>query len=149
MLRKNCRRPFAEALLLMASAAGGCMSEPEPVDRIPRVAVSGKVTFDGNPLSAGKIQFQPIGTEPAPIAVGDIEDGRFSIDRSGGPSPGKYRVIISSRTAPKIREGQEPGGTPKGEPEKIPKQYNTQSKLEVDIAPNGPLTFEFPLSKKP
>jgi hypothetical protein len=149
MLRKTCRRPFAEALLLMASAAGGCMSEPEPVDNVPRVAVSGNVTFDGNPLSAGKIQFQPIGTEPAPMAVGDIEDGKFSIDRSGGPSPGKYRVIISSRTAPKIREGQEPGGIPKGEPEKIPKQYNTQSKLEVDIAPQGPSTFDFPLSKKP
>jgi hypothetical protein len=133
----------------MALAAGGCMSAPEPVDKIPRVAVSGNVTFDGNPLPAGRIQFQPIGTEPAPIAVGDIEDGKFSIDRSGGPSPGKYRVMITSRTTPKIREGQEPGGSAKPEAEKIPKQYNARSTLEVDIAPDGPLTLNFPLAKKP
>ena len=66
MLPKKRRRPFAEALVLMASAAGGCMSEPEPVDKVPRVPVSGNVTFDGSPLPAGRIQFQPIGTEPAP-----------------------------------------------------------------------------------
>src|SRR5262245_7572885 len=149
MLPKNRRRTFAEALILMAWAAGGCMSEPEPVDKIPRVAVSGNVTLDGNPLPAGRIQFQPIGTERAPIAVADIEDGRFSIDRSGGPSPGKYRVMITSRTTPKIREGQEPGGYAKPEAEKIPKQYNTQSTLEVEIAPEGPLTLNFPLGKKP
>ena len=149
MLPKKRRRPFAEALVLMASAAGGCMSEPEPVDKIPRVSVSGNVTFDGNPLPAGRIQFQPIGTEPAPMAVGDIEDGRFSIDRSGGPSPGKYRVMISSRAAPKIPAGQEPGGSVKPEAEKIPKQYNAQSKLEVDITPEGTSSLEFALSKKP
>jgi hypothetical protein len=141
------RRPLAEALLLIASAAGGCMSQPEPVDYIPRVAVSGNVTFAGNPLPAGKIQFQPIGT--GPTAVGEIQDGRFSIAESIGPSPGKHRVTISSRTTPKIAEGQEPGGAPKLEPEKIPKQYNTQSKLEVDIAPEGPATLDFPLDKKP
>jgi hypothetical protein len=149
MVPKNCRRPLAAALILLASVAGGCMSEPDPVDKVPRVAVSGKVTFDGNPLSAGKIQFQPIGSESVPMAVGDIEDGKYSIDRSGGPSPGKYRVFISSRAAPKLREGQHPGGIPKLEPEKIPKEYNTKSKLEVDIAPEGPLTLDFPLSKKP
>ena len=83
------------------------------------------------------------------MAVGDIEDGRFSIDRSGGPSPGKYRVMITSRTATKIRPGQEPGGSVKPEPEKIPKQYNAKSKLEVDIAPEGASSLEFALSKKP
>jgi hypothetical protein len=150
MLTENWRRrPLAEAFLLMASAAGGCMSQPEPVDTLPRVAVSGNVTVDGNPLPAGKIQFQPIGTEPAAMAVGEIQDGRFSIAQSVGPSPGKYRVTISSRTAPKIGEDQEPGGAPKLEPEKIPKRYNTQSKLEVDIAPEGPVTLDFPLDKKP
>jgi hypothetical protein len=148
MLPENWRRrPLAEALLLMASAAGGCMSQPEPVDNIPRVAVSGTVTFDSNPLPAGKIQLQPIGT--GPTAVGEIQDGRFSIAQSVGPSPGKHRVTISSRTATKIGEGQEPGGAPKLEPEKIPKRYNTQSKLEVDIASEGPVTLDFPLDRKP
>jgi hypothetical protein len=149
MLPKTRRRPFVEAMVIMASAAGGCMGEPEPVDKIPRVAVSGNVSFDGSPLPAGRIQFQPIGTEPAPMAVADIEGGRFSIDRSGGPSPGKYRVMITSRTTPKIQRGEEPGGAVRPETEKIPKQYNAQSKIEVDITPEGPLTLDFPLSKKP
>lgn len=146
----NRRRMLAVATLLMASAAFGCTGGPRADGDLVRVAVSGEVTLDGKPLPEGKIEFAPVGTAPADIAVADIEDGRFSIVRSVGPSPGKYKVKISSRKSQKIAAGQEPGGAPnKREPEKIPKKYNTKSELEIHIPPEGPVTLNFPLEGKP
>jgi hypothetical protein len=134
----------------MVSAACGCSGDSGAGDDIPRVAISGEVTLDGNPLPEGKIEFAPIGAGAADIAVGDIEDGHFSIIRSVGPSPGKYKVKISSRKSRKIAAGEEPGGGPdKREPEKVPKKYNAQSKLEVDIPASGSATLKFPLENKP
>ena len=147
LLANPHRRSLAGTLLVMVSVIG-CTGEPEPVSNLTRVPVAGKVSLDGKPLPAGKIQFEPIGTANAPMAVGEIQDGQYSIEQAGGPSPGKYRVVISSRTPPKIAEGTEPGGTPRPEPETIPKKYNIQSKLEVDIATDGSTSLDFPLDKK-
>lgn len=143
------RVPIVGPWLLIALASTGCVGEPTPGDALPRVAVSGKVTLDGSPLPSGHIEFHPIGEGSEAAAVGEIRDGQFSIERPLGPAPGKYRVMISSRTPPRIAADQQPGGAPKPQPETIPKQYNTQSKLEVDVAKEGPLTFDFPLSKTP
>ena len=106
------------------------------------------MTFDGKPLPAGKIQFQPLASGPAVMAVGDIRDGQFAIDRPNGPPPGKYRVMISSRAATTFEENENPGSV-RLDPERIPKQYNLQSNLKVEVKPEGPLSFEFPLVKNP
>jgi hypothetical protein len=149
-MRPQNRRRALAATLLMASAAFGCTIDTETDGDIVRVAVSGQVTLDGKPLPEGKIEFAPVGTAPADIAVADIEDGQFSIIRSVGPSPGKYRVRISSRKSQKIAAGQEPGGAPnKREPEKIPKKYNAKSELEIDIPADGSVTLDFPLENRP
>lgn len=142
------RRAHLAALLLLASAAGGCSGQPDPVDNLPRVAVTGNVSFDGKPLEVGKIQFQPIAAEPAVMAIGDIHDGKFSIDRPHGPCPGKYRVLISSLPSTTVAEGEEPGSA-RRDLEKIPKRYNLQSTLEVDIAPESPAPINFDLVRKP
>jgi len=143
----NARHRLIAGLLLpMASMTSGCTGESEPRDNLPRVAVAGNVTFGGAPLPAGRIQFQPLGTESAVMTAGEIEDGRFSIARSSGPTPGKYRVLISSRAAPKVGPDGQPGGANR-EPEKIPKKYNAQSKLEIEIAPEGSANLDFPLDK--
>ena len=150
MRPQNRRRPLAVAMLLTASAALGCSSATEGIREIPRVAVSGEVTLDGKPLPEGKIELVPLGSESGDTAVADIQDGRFSIIRAVGPSPGKHKVKISSRKSLKIAEGQEPGGAPnKREPEKIPKKYNAQSTLEVDIPDSGSAKLDFPLDGKP
>lgn len=147
MLTNDRRRLLIAGLLWpLFSMAGGCSVQSEPGDNLPRVAVSGNVTFGGAPLPAGRIQFQPLGTESAVMAAGDIEDGRFSIAKPVGPTPGKYRVLISSRAAPKVRPDGQPGGANR-EPEKIPKKYNAQSKLEVEITPEGSESLNFSLDK--
>jgi hypothetical protein len=146
--KKSRRIMLTAALLAQAMAAGGCTGDSnEPTDTLPRVAVSGTITFDGKPLPEGKIQFQPVGSDgPAVIAVGAVQDGTFSIDRPSGPTPGKYRVMISSQAPVKFSGGAEP--TPKPEPEKIPEKYNRKSKEEVEVKPDTPQTFNFSLVKK-
>lgn len=150
MRLQNRRRPLTATMLLITSAAFGCSGDPKADGDIVRVAVSGEVTLDGKPLPAGKIEFTPLGTGSADIAVSDIENGRFSIIRAVGPSPGKYQVRISSRKLVKIAAGQEPGGGPdRREPEKVPKKYNSQSTLEADIPSDTSVTLNFALEDKP
>jgi hypothetical protein len=132
-------------LLLMA----GCGGNTTPVDTLPRQPVSGSVTLDGKPLSEGKIQFDPAdeGKGPTAVAVGDIKDGKFTIEKAQGPVPGKYKVSISSRPSTHIGSGDMPGTAPKQEPEKIPPKFNTQTTLTKEIT-TGANNFDFPVVSK-
>ena len=68
-------------------------------DGLPREAVSGTVTFKGEPLKAGTIQFLP--SSPSEVTAGGavIVDGKYAIGRSEGLVPGKYQVLISGAQA--------------------------------------------------
>jgi len=141
---------FAAALLGLAVA--GCSSATTEVDTLPRVAVSGSITLDGKPLPEGKLQFQPDAASTGIIAIGEIKDGRFSIDRASGPVPGTYRVMVSGRPVFKIKAGAEPGGgPPNAGPDPVPKWYNVKtSPLEAKVTADSPQSFEFTMnSKKP
>jgi hypothetical protein len=135
-------RRFAAPLALLALV--GCADPAPPVDTLPRKAISGTVTLDGQPLPEGSIQFDPVeralGTT---VATGGIKDGKYSIERKLGPVPGKYKVSISSIPAIKIGPNEEPGPRPKQDPEKIPAQYNTKSTLTKEITDGlAPIDFE-------
>jgi hypothetical protein len=140
----GCR--FAPALMLLAMT--GCQDKTTPVDTLPRRAVSGTVTLDGKPLAVGKIQFEPTGSDKGAIAAGDITDGKYSIDRAQGPTPGKYRVIISGIPTVKIKEDEQPGGPPKRQADPVPAKYNTKSTLTKEIADASSNQFDFPLESK-
>src|SRR5262245_12796970 len=105
MTSKTGRRRLRGVNLFLAATAIGCTGDPPPADNLPRVAVAGNVTLGGAPLPEGRIQFQPIGQGPAAMAAGEIHDGQYSIAQAIGPSRGKYRVMISSRTALKLDPG--------------------------------------------
>jgi hypothetical protein len=138
------RRTAAAAL---AVAVGGCSTESSPTSNMPRREVSGKVTFDGQPLAVGKIQFVPVdpGTEKTPRlpASGTIKDGTFTIPQEEGPVPGKYLVSISSQPAREVTADKEPGSLGKAGPEKIPDKYNRKTALETEIKDSeNALTFD-------
>jgi hypothetical protein len=141
---------FRFAAALLALAAAGCSSDPSGVDTLPRVAVLGTITLDGKPLPEGKLQFQPDASSSGIITVGEIKDGKFSIDRASGPIPGKYRVMVSSRPVFRVKPGENPGGgPPKSGPETIPKWYTGMaSELVADVKTESPQEFEFTLSSK-
>lgn len=142
----NARRLVAVSLLSTLAAAG-CSDTYPPVDTLPRVAVSGTVTFGGAPLPEGKIELDPASGTQGPPAAAEITDGKFSIDKAQGPVPGKYKVKISSRPVVKIKEGEAPGGSPKLKPETVPARYNTGTTLETDVPDGGGDTLSFTLDQ--
>lgn len=139
------RRASLAALLSLAIA--GCGPQQES-DSLPRVSVSGKVTIDGKPMSAGSIQFDPMSSTTSVTAVGDVVDGKYTIDRTQGPIPGHYRVQISAQTHLEIKPSEEPGGMPRRAKETIPARYNVKSELERDVKAEGPNEFDFDLKSK-
>ena len=64
-----------------------------------RFPVSGKVTYNGNPLEKGVISFVP--DDPKGVgATGPIENGAYTLSTGGnndGARAGKYKVAITSK----------------------------------------------------
>lgn len=122
-------------------------------DDLPREAVSGKVTLDGQPLAEGSIQFQPEGGTDAkgPAVSGGavIQDGAYDIPGGNGLTPGKYKVAISSAASAEAPAADAaPGPAPKPAQEKIPAKYNAESTLTAEVKSGGGNTFNFDLKSK-
>src|SRR5438270_431670 len=77
------------------------------VRRRPGTAVAGSVSLDGHPLAHGFLQFQPV-DDQAVAAGGSVTDGKYAIDRAQGPTPGEYKVIISSAGGPESPSASPP-----------------------------------------
>src|SRR5262249_34033973 len=80
---------------LLVAVPLGCEATVE--ENRPREAVSGTVTFDGQPLQKGTIQFQPASQDEGVAAGGMIDGGRFDIPKQEGPVPGKYKVSVNAQ----------------------------------------------------
>jgi len=126
--------PRTPTVLLAAIfvCAAGCSNEPR------LYVVKGKVSFDGQPVPDGDIQFASTAGDRGPDA-GKISAGMYELKTTEG----KKRVEIS---ASKIRPGgaRGAGGEPVPE-EYIPERYNAQSELTADVQPSGANVFDFEL----
>jgi hypothetical protein len=141
-------RCSAALVLLTTLAVGGCGSDSSaPDDLSQRFPVSGTVTLNGTPLAEGTIEFDPAAETKGPTVTGAIRQGKFTIERPQGPAAGKYKVKISGIPPVKIKENEQPGGTPKPLTDPVPAKYNTESTLETDIPAGGSSTLDFPLKK--
>ena len=124
-------------------------------DNLPREAVSGSVTLEGQPLAKGTIQFAPTSEKAPTSATAGIVDGKYSI-----PAPGRGRQLVPGTykgcnlqswnqvsSEMKLVHGA-PGKI--GPPAKnlISKQFNTNSKLTAEVKGGGTNTFDFELTKK-
>jgi hypothetical protein len=142
------RRTYTLLALALGLVPIGCSSSK---DSLPREAVSGDVTLDGQPLPKAAIQFTPTGEMKATSAVAEVDGGKFSISRAEGLVPGTYRVSISHaeviEVKPKKGEGALSKTTRLGK-ELIPAMYNTQSKLTAEIRPGGAKDLKFELQSK-
>lgn len=112
-------------LALMATGCGG--SAPPPI------AVTGKVLFDGKPMSDGDIYFHP--TDGRVPVQSKILDGRYTIK----PSPGEYRVAIQQ---------ERDSGTKNmyGDPQMtstVAPRYNSDTGLNATVTADGPNAFDF------
>ena len=141
---------FRSTLVALLLAMAGCSGSS---DDLPREAVSGAVTLDGEPLPRGMIQFRPSDTGPASgsgvVGGSTIEDGRFSIPRGMGLTPGQYKVSINASTD--RREARTKGrivqksGLAK---ELIPSKYNSETELVAEVKKGGTSDLKFDLRSK-
>jgi hypothetical protein len=111
-----------------------------------RAAVSGAVTLDGKPVEGGRITFLRVerGAKANEVAEAKIENGQYSIPAAAGPAFGKNRVEIHW-----IHKTGKPSLVMPGAMEiveLVPKQYNNDSTLSVDVK-SGQNTLDFKLQK--
>ncbi|WP_406694473.1 hypothetical protein V5E97_25705 [Singulisphaera sp. Ch08] len=134
--------------LILFAAVGGCGGGES--DDLPHQAVSGTVTLDERPLAHGFIQFQPTTAEGV-AAGGNVTDGKYAIDRLQGPTPGEYKVLISSSAAPESPSAPPPpppGASTPPPADPIPAKYNTASTLTAKVEAGKENAFDFPMKSK-
>jgi hypothetical protein len=135
------------AFVLIVLSAGGCSSSP----RYPRVPVTGTVTLDGKSLATGDITFEPRGNLPT-RASGPIQAGTFAFSQENGPVPGRYAVaIFGGPVDPEAAAKFEGDAVRVTDPiyqkirEIVPRKYNIQTTLEVEVREAGGNEFHFDL----
>jgi hypothetical protein len=139
-----------------ACIASGCGSG----DDLPREPISGTVTFEGQPIASGSIQFLPRQTKEGIASGGVIADGRFRVVREDGPVPGSYQVMIFASDPTQAASPVEPPGPGAGattaekkqarakrSAELLPLRYNLKSELIAEVKAGGPNVYTFDLKK--
>ena len=121
--------------------------------KLERVVVSGRVTYQGQPVTKGKIRFIPIKDTKTPMWGAFIHNGRYEAGGKGGVPVGTHRVeIVAWRTESDVAETTNPptpdrslGGAPMGQ-QYVPEKYNAKTELEITIPPgSGKVVRDFDL----
>ena len=133
MHRTRCL--LALALLPVLLVTGCSRSE------IPRAAVSGYVTLDGQPLESGVVRFVPTGDTKGPAVSVTITDGLFDLQEFEGPVVGANRIEIEAlhwlgfamddeaAFVAQVEGGQHP------HPQNpVPERYNRRSRRVVEVS---------------
>jgi hypothetical protein len=108
----------------------GC-SDDNPLGRR---AIQGTVTFRGQPLKHGSIQFSPEDMQHGVGSGAVITDGSFQIPEPQGLPPGKYKVVISAAESASTAPSTEPpGASGQLAVELIPAEWNVDGKHSVEI----------------
>lgn len=109
-VRQRLSRHYFVGFVLSSMICFGCSSGE---DKRPTAPVSGKMSFQGNPVTGGSLTFSPImmtGNKETPgsAAFGNIEpDGSFTLTtykKGDGAIVGKHRVTFGPPGAPPIDE---------------------------------------------
>lgn len=133
-------------LLILTCTLGtfvGCGGSGDGPAQFP---VSGKVTFDGQPLVEGNIIFRDVAGKVT-SAAGKIENGEYSLKSSAGL---KQVVITATHEVPgKTAVGGAPDEVPTPAIEQyLPEQYNEKTSLEANVIDSGANEFSFELKSK-
>jgi len=118
--------------LFLALLLAGC-------SRSPTRRVAGEVSYKGEPIKDGSIEFQPIEGTSGPSVGAPIRDGAYDIPAAKGPlADGTYRVkLVAVRNTGKYPPGRRYAKSVPIHEDIIPAEYNIKSKLRVKIDPNA------------
>ena len=116
---------------------------------LERMVITGKVTYQGQPVADGLIRFVPSGATKGPPAGAAIKDGQYEVKAAGGVPAGTCRVEIKGFN-PLPQSNKPPGGPDlvmmrEAKEQYIPMKYNRESTLEVTISADGGQVHDFDL----
>ncbi len=141
------RSYYWASVLLFAACLVSCLGCGP--NRPATAPVHGRVTYNGRPVVAGTIVFQPTHGRPA---MGEIQpDGSYKLttfDAGDGALLGKHTVTIDARRNPKPppMEGTEAAGPPPKVEWLVPQEYSNpnSSPLTAEVK-SGKNTIDFNL----
>jgi hypothetical protein len=136
------RAPVWQTLVL-ALLLAGC-------SRSPTRRVLGEVSYKGESIKDGSIEFLPIEGTGGPSVGAPVKDGKYDIPAAKGPlADGTYRVkLVAMRNTGKFPPGPRYAKSGPMMEDIIPQEYNLKSKLQVKIDPNAnPNRLDFHLPK--
>lgn len=113
-------------IMLLLLSIVGCSS-----GRTDLVEVTGKVTLDGQPIDKGKITFEATDGKGG-VEGGSIENGEYSVKTTLGSKAVKInspKVVGEKKTY-----GTADSPTEEVVTEAIPKQYNRDTELKIDVS---------------
>lgn len=110
-----------------------------------RHAVSGRITWRGQPLESGIISFRPLGGQPFEAGT-LVQQGVYAIPRDKGLAPGSYRVRVHAAVAdPSFPEPAAGERDMRPGIESLPSKYNSASELTAEIGGWGRTQASFDL----
>lgn len=122
--------------LLATFSASGCSKPGRPGYH----TVTGRVTFDGQPLANGFVQFVAVGSK-APPESGRIEKGLYRLASQAG----KMTVhVLSTRLTGKM----DPVMGTAIEEMFIPQRYNSKSELTAEVTADKANAIDFSLTSQ-
>jgi hypothetical protein len=113
-----------------------------------RMEISGTVTLEGGALDEGVIEFLPLAASdraaPTSQSGAVITEGAYKIPREKGLFAGTYKVLITAGDGKTPVDGELPGPTGNiVSVDRIPPEYNVDSKQQVQVTPEGPNVFDY------
>jgi hypothetical protein len=132
-------------LILLFVTLMGCGPEYSGDQRFP---LSGKVSYDGQPIDMGTISFIPASGGKQRVSGGMIENGAYSILEDEGANQGSYRVEIrwAKKTGKQFLEPDTQTMVDKRD-EGLPPRFHKDSNLTADVSA-GQTTFDFDLKSQ-
>ena len=126
-------RSWTCGCLLITAALIGCSRQEYSGEK--RYPLSGRVTYDGEPIDLGSISFLPIDGGQQRVSGGYIENGVYSVPEAQGANAGKYRIEIrwQKATGKKIRDPQSAEMIDQRF-EGLPPKFHKVSELTVDVS---------------
>jgi hypothetical protein len=132
-------------LLIAIGLVSGCGPHSD------RLAITGKVTLNGEPLDGGSIQFTSLG-EKKMNGGAMVNGGAYKIAQEKGLLPGKYHVEINApdnAAKPIVYRSSPDSPGVVTQPDKVPPEYNINSKKTIEVTADGANNFDFDIQGKP
>ena len=110
-----------------------------------------KSNVNGEPLDGGSIQFTSLG-EKKMNGGAMVNGGAYSIAQEKGLLPGTYHVEINApdnAAKPIVYRSSPDSPGVVTQPDRVPPEYNVNSKKTIEVAPAGDNRFDFDIQGKP